>query len=97
MSVWKSLLLMSTVVLFACSQQVSSIKSSSHDSVSVNGGYLLLSVDSDVDLEELKVSGQKNFFLGAADLTAGNHYILIDLPAGQYQIDSVKLNQRWQR
>ncbi|RVU32003.1 hypothetical protein EOE67_19295 [Rheinheimera riviphila] len=96
MSVWKSLLLISTVVLFACSQQVSSIKSSTHDSVSVNGGYLLLSVDSDVDLEELKVAGQKNFFLGAADLTAGNHYILIDLPAGHYQIESVKLNQRWQ-
>lgn len=95
MSIWKCALLLSTAVLFACSQQVKTIKHAPNTALAVNNGYLLLSVDSSVNLEQLNISGEKSFFLGAADLTKGNHYLLVDLPAGEYQIDSVKLSHWW--
>ncbi len=95
MTTWKCVLLLSTTALFACSQQVTTVKTAHSAELAANNGYLLLSVDSSVDLEQLNISGQKSFFLGAADLSKGNHYLLVDLPAGDYQIDSVKLSQWW--
>lgn len=95
MPIWKVLLLLSTFMFVACSQQVSAIKSATPGTLATNSGYLLLSVDSAINLEQLNVTGQKNFHLGAADLTAGKHYILVDLPAGDYQIDSAKLGHWW--
>lgn len=79
----------------ACSQQVNTIKATKESSLTDNDGYLLLSVDSELDLEQLNISGQKSFHLGAADLTAGKHYILLALPAGDYQIESAKLSNWW--
>jgi len=95
MKIWKSILLSLVVLQMSCSQQVASIKPSTQNKLTDNHGYLLLSVDTSIDLEQLNVSGQKSFHLGAADLTAGTHHILVDLPAGDYQIDSVKLNNWW--
>jgi hypothetical protein len=96
MNRWKILILLWAALLIACSQQVKSIKATDPVQLATNNGYLLLSVDSVINLEQLNVSGTKSFHLGADDLTKGKHYILVDLPAGDYQITSIKFNH-WLR
>jgi hypothetical protein len=95
MNIWKFLLLVSSLLLVACSQKVNSIKSTNPGQLDKNNGYLLFSVDSVVNLEQLNIAGAKNVHLGAEDLAKGKHYILVDLPAGDYQITSAKLNHWW--
>ena len=92
MNLWKLLVLCCTALLIACSQKVTSLKTTAPVALAENNGYLLLSVDSVINLERLNVSGAKSFHLGADDLTKGKHYILVDLPAGDYKITSVKFN-----
>lgn len=89
------MLLASALVLVACSQKVNSIKSTNPGELAKNNGYLLLSVDSVVNLEQLNVTGTTSIHIGAEDLAKGKHYILVDLPAGDYQITSAKLNHWW--
>lgn len=95
MNIWKFLLLASALVLVACSQKVNSINSTNPGELAKNNGYLLLSVDSVVNLEQLNVTGTTSIHIGAEDLAKGKHYILVDLPAGDYQITSAKLNHWW--
>lgn len=95
MNISKFLLLASALVLVACSQKVNSIKSTNPGELAKNNGYLLLSVDSVVNLEQLNVTGTTSIHIGAEDLAKGKHYILVDLPAGDYQITSAKLNHWW--
>lgn len=95
MPLWKVLLAACVAVFAGCSQQVTAIKTDKANVLTENNGFLLLSVDSDVSLEQLNVTGQKSFHVGAEDLTAGKHYILVELPAGDYQIESAKLSHWW--
>ncbi len=95
MNIWKFVLLANLLLLVSCSQKVNSIKSNETGQLAKNNGYLLLSVDSVVNLEQLNITGTKNVHLGAEDLAKGKHYILVDLPAGDYQISSAKLNHWW--
>ncbi len=88
-------LVLSVFILNACSQQVSSIKNNAPTTLEKNDGYLLLSVDTQLNLKQLRVVGAKNFHLGATDLTKGKHYILVALPAGEYRFEMVKLNAWW--
>jgi hypothetical protein len=92
MNLWKPFLLLSTALLMACSQKMTPIKATDTVQLAENNGYLLLSVDSVINLNQLNVTGAKSFHLGSEDLPKGKVYILVDLPAGEYKITSVKFN-----
>lgn len=84
------------LLVSSCATSVSSIK---NDALSVNEtnsnvsrGYLLIGVETNRDLKNIFISGMQTIKLSHEDLRFGTNYILIELAAGNYLIDSVALN-----
>ena len=84
------------LLVSSCATSVSSIK---NDALSVNEtnskvsrGYLLIGVETNRDLKNIFISGMQAIKLSHEDLRFGTNYILINLAAGNYLIDSVALN-----
>ena len=82
--------LLSTLLLTACATKVKSIKSDRDINLKPNDGYLMLTVDTSVDLSRITIDGEKTIILTKSDLTAGSNHILITLPAGQYWFDRIR-------
>jgi len=59
---------------------------------SLSDGYLLIGVETNRDLKNIFISGTRAIKLSHEDLRFGTNYILINLAAGDYLIDSVALN-----
>ncbi|MEP4889032.1 MAG: hypothetical protein ABJV04_03320 [Aliiglaciecola sp.] len=85
---------LAVVVLFltSCVNKVSSIKQDIDLKLEADMGYLLMGVDSNVSMKDVDIVGQSNIRLSSEDLRPGTQYILIDLQAGDYQFESIKLN-----
>lgn len=79
-------------LLGGCASEVTSIRDASEAKLNEAEGYLLLEVDTTHNLESIWISGAKNIKLTSADLRAGSNYILVNLPAGEYEIDRVDVN-----
>ncbi|WP_416305765.1 hypothetical protein [Neptunicella sp. SCSIO 80796] len=80
-------------LLSACATKVSSISKDAIRKLDAEEGYLLIAIDTDVDLKEIEIWGRKNIALTSNDLQAGSNYILIPLPAGDYSIHNIRLNR----
>jgi hypothetical protein len=82
----------------SCATTVSSIKNDAlvvnetNSSSSLNSGYLLIGVETNRDLKNIFISGMQTIKLSHEDLRFGTNYILINLAAGNYLVDSVALN-----
>lgn len=85
-------LLFFALVLSGCISKVTSIKVDKDRKLDEEMGYLLMAVDTNVDLKSITVIGERNFKLTSEDLRRGSNYILIDMPEGSYHISQV--NQR---
>lgn len=82
-------ILMWALCLLGCASTVSNLESDS-DVLAQNQGYLLIAIDTSVDLYEIWFTGEKTIKFTTDDLTAGSNYILAPLPAGTYKLDRIK-------
>lgn len=80
-------------LLSGCIQPISKLKNDQDRPLDSNTGYLLMSVDTNVDLHSIMLSGTKYLQLTAQDLKFGSNYIMVDVPAGDYEISDIKLNR----
>lgn len=76
----------------SCATKVSSIKEDGAVQLKQEEGFLLIALKSNINLKEISISGEKYIKLSAKDLRKGNSYILVNLPAGDYTFDQIKLN-----
>jgi len=83
------------LLLTSCATQVTSLKEDVDRLSNENSGYLLLGVQSNRDLKELQISGTKFIKLTHNDIKKGTNYLMVDLPAGEYEIRRVKLDGFW--
>lgn len=89
-AVWLSLL----ILLSGCVQKMESIKEDVALELNADEGYLLIAVDTNLTLEKIVFSGRKRIALTSADLQAGSNFILLTIPAGDYQIEQVYFGRR---
>ena len=81
------------MIFSGCAQKMESIKEDVALNLRSDEGYLLIAVETNLTLEEIIFSGRKKIALTSADLQAGGNYILIPLPAGNYELDKVVFRQ----
>lgn len=79
------------LILASCASTVTGIKKDVDVALSPNEGYLMLQVNTNYDLREIKLRGKTNIVLTSEDLKSGSNYILANLPAGSYRIDSIRI------
>ncbi len=93
----RNALLFSALLLFisGCATRVISLKEDKDIHLQEDEGYLLLAVDTSIDLNKIFITGEKNIMLTEQDLEAGTNYILINLPAGNYEFEKINLNSYW--
>lgn len=74
-----------------CATTVTSV--SKDDAPVLNGdeGYLFIGIDTDTPLEGMRFVGAKFIELTSQDLRRGNNYLLVNLPAGEYKLESIKV------
>ena len=89
------LILIALVLLASCATEVTSIKQDQHRILDSGKGYLLLGVETNRDLKTISISGPQNIKLSSANTKRGTNYLLVDLEAGIYTIDKVRLDNYW--
>lgn len=72
--------------LVSCTSHVSSIKKDVDIPLAQKEGYLMLGVDTNYDLQWVKLWGKKNVLLTKDDLKSGSNFILVNIPEGSYRI-----------
>ncbi|MGW7677615.1 hypothetical protein [Shewanella sp. S23-S33] len=80
-------------LLSGCIQPISKLKNDQDIPLDANTGYLLMSVDTNIDLHSIIIGGTKSLKLTEQDLKWGSNYIMVDVPAGDYDINDIKLNR----
>ncbi|AOS95900.1 hypothetical protein AUP74_00429 [Microbulbifer aggregans] len=85
-------LLLATLLLQGCLSPVESIDEGQLDVLEAEAGYLLIAVDTNFNLDQIKLGGRKYLSLNRDDLQHGTNFILARVPAGKYRIISVHLN-----
>lgn len=86
------------LLLFSgCISKVTSITQDKVKILTPDKGYLLLGIETNLDLKSIRILGQEYIELSPKDLKEGSNYFLLDLEAGRYTIDQVKLNNYWRR
>lgn len=91
------LVVITLVLLSSCAKKVTSINKDQDNILAQNKGYLLLGIQTNLDLKSIGISGQENIKLSSRNIKEGTNYFLLDLEAGNYTIDEVKLNNYWRR
>lgn len=82
-----------TLLLTSCASHVTSIKKDVDVTLAPTEGYLMLAVDTNFDLKEIRLVGKTIILLTSEDLKSGSNYILVNLPAGDYHVKNIKLGQ----
>lgn len=80
-------------LLTSCASRVSSIKKDVDVTLAPMEGYLMLAVNTNFDLKEIRLVGKSIILLTSEDLKSGSNYILVNLPAGDYHVKNIKLGQ----
>lgn len=90
-----SFLLLFCFLVAGCAQQVTSIKKDVDLPLESGMGYLLIGIETNFDLDSVFIEGPDYLKLTRDDLRRGTNYFLIDLPAGEYSFEKIKLNRWW--
>lgn len=85
------------LLLSGCTSRVTSITQDKDKALTPDKGYLLLGIQTNLDLKSIRIIGQEYIELSPKDIKEGSNYFLLDLEAGIYTIDQVKLNNYWRR
>lgn len=87
-----SAIFLGTLLLNACVSKINTLTNDVDKIIDEDSGYLLLSVSTNFPLHGINIEGEKKLRLSADNLTPGSKYILVDVPAGTYNIDQIKYN-----
>lgn len=90
-----SLFLITLLWLTSCATQVTSIKQDKDRVLESGRGYVLLGLQTNRDLKSISIDGPQNIKLSSADIKQGTNYLLVDLEAGIYTVDKVRLDNYW--
>ncbi|WP_333608980.1 hypothetical protein [Arsukibacterium sp.] len=80
------------LLLAGCAKSVTGIKQDIVQPIADNHGYLLISVDTNYNLQSINLEGQRRLSLTTKDLQRGTNYILLNVPAGNYRLSKVTFN-----
>ncbi|WHI47300.1 hypothetical protein [Microbulbifer sp. VAAF005] len=77
--------------LSGCITPVKPIVDGQNNSLDLDEGFLLVAIDTNFNLDKIKIKGAKHFFLSRENLHSGSNYILFKAPAGEYRFDKIFL------
>ena len=83
------------LLLSSCSTTVTSLKIDQVKQLPAEYGFLLLGIETNSNLKELYISGPQNIKFSSADIKKGTNYLLVDLEAGIYTLEKIKLDNYW--
>lgn len=86
-------LLLSVSMLFGCAQKLEGLSKDVDIKLLKNSGYLLIGVDTNRGLHSIVIGGEKSLVLTDKDLQYGSNYILVNVPAGEYQFEDIKFGR----
>jgi len=89
------LLLTFLSLIGSCSTTVTSIKVGDNKTLKEGEGFILLGIETNLDLKKIVIEGAQNIELSSADIKAGTNYLLVDLKHGDYTIGQIHLNRYW--
>lgn len=90
---WLVLFLTLTTLLSGCGATKVSAQKQDDDRLATNQeGYLLIGLVNNYSLDALYIWGEKDLKLTREDLSAGENYILIPVPAGSYRLGQINYN-----
>lgn len=88
-----AMLVVVVVLLSGCGATKVSAQKQDQDKLNSNTqGYLLIGLVNDYSLDALFIWGEKDLKLTRQDLSAGENYILIPVPAGEYRLGQINYN-----
>jgi hypothetical protein len=87
-----SLIILLITITTSCVHSVKPIETDTDVQLEVDYGYLLIGVETNLDLKSLSIFGAKNIKLTRANLRKGTNYFLLEMPVGQYNIEKIELN-----
>ncbi|WP_111640366.1 hypothetical protein [Marinimicrobium alkaliphilum] len=82
----------SLLLLAGCATKLSPLQEDALHPLTDKSGLLVLAVDSNISLYELRITGNRTLLFNKDDLTRGTHYLLVEVPAGQYRIANIGLS-----
>jgi hypothetical protein len=85
-------LLLGAVLLTSCATKITKLEVDADKPLDGQSGYILLSVDTNNDLQRVRIAGPKTLEISEEDLTAGSRFMLVDVPAGEYDFTGVTFN-----
>lgn len=86
-------LTLSALLLSGCGATKVSAQKQDQDKLTSNEeGYLLIGLVNNYSLDALYIWGEKDLKLTQQDLSAGENYILIPVPAGDYRLGQINYN-----
>lgn len=85
---------LSLTLIIGCSSTVTSIKNDVDIPLSNTKGYALFSVETNLGLKSIHISGEESISLTYQDLRTGTNYFLIDLEGGKYSFDKIRMQYR---
>lgn len=94
----KNLLIIFTViVLSACNSTVTkmTVDADTIDADDTVTGYLLIGVETNINLKDIEIDGPDDIALSHDDLKSGTNFILIPMRAGHYEVRKVTFNNRF--
>jgi hypothetical protein len=79
-------LMLVALMSLGCATKLKSIKSGAQIYATNKQGYLLLNVDTNIDIYKIRITGRKNFELTKEDLRVGSNYMLLPMAPGDYRL-----------
>lgn len=88
----KLVFLLTTLLISSCVQKVTTLKKDIDLQLDENMGYLLIGIETNLTLKQISISGEQLLKLSGDDIRRGSQYILVDVSAGDYSIDKIRLS-----
>ncbi len=82
-------LMLVALMSLGCATKLKSIQSGAQIYAKNKQGYLLLNVDTNIDIYKIRIYGRKNFELTKEDLRVGSNYMLLPMAPGDYRLSRI--------
>lgn len=85
-------LLLGAAVLASCATKITKLEVDADKPLDAQSGYILLSVDTNIDLKSISMAGPKSLQITQDDLSTGSRFMMVEVPAGIYDFTEVRFN-----
>ncbi|MCW8878491.1 MAG: hypothetical protein OQK04_03525 [Kangiellaceae bacterium] len=85
-----------TLILSACVTTVVSVNEYREGEIGSDKALVFIVIDTERNLENIKISGPESIMLTSEYLTVGKNYLLFELENGIYTLESAKLGRFWE-